>query len=1007
MKTLIVEDDAKERLLFEEQIRLLGYDATSCSNAKEALNNCQQAFYGLIILDLGLPDMEGIELCRRIRALPQGKLRMILIITGREEPEILQQALDAGANDYLIKPVGMELLKVRLTIIEQQYHNLIRRKQAETALKESLINIERAKQEWESTADSLSQVICLLNRQGRIIRTNRAIELWNLGQVTEVKGRGIHEFFHPNCTTPDCYLKKFLRNAWEELSHGKPFEREMKDNYLQRDLNIQVRPVSTPPKEKGKPTESFAVLVASDITAHKQIEEALSRQDKLLLGVAGAMNYLLITSDFQTAVIRALQALGLAADVDRVYIFETHFHPETNVPLMSQRFEWNRFSTKAQINVSEFQNIPYSIGLKRWYETLRRNKTICGLIRNLPPSEQEFLASQNIQSILIVPISIQDNFWGFIGFDDCHSERQWRDEEEALLLATAGSIGGAIARKKMEEQLRRLNSELRAVFQSLPDEYFRLDANGSILDYKVEQGSDLYFYPETFIGKWASGLLPTDVERQFDTAIKRVNTTKKLVSIEYKMPTSEQKERYEEIRLLPFLDDQLIVVARDITERKLDEQELRKHRDHLEELVQERTAKLITANKQLQQEILKRKQTEEILRELNQKLEEASKHKSNFLASMSHELRTPLNAMIGYTSLTLSALKNSLSPKHLENLTKAEQSARILLQLINDVLDFSKIEAGKMDLFIEEIDLAEILEDVVIIAEGLLLEKSVELQSEITSNLPSVKSDYTKLKQILNNLVGNAIKFTNEGSVTVRAAPVKAETNIRIEIEDTGEGIPEEKLDHIFESFKQVDGSIKKRFGGTGLGLAISKKFCELLGISIGVKSQLGKGTTFWLEIPVQSDISESKREEEEEQFLSKQEESETPEHYAILLIDDDEMTLNLMEEIFTTAGHTVYKTLSGEEGVQLAVEHMPDVILLDLVMPDMDGFETMQALKEEPKIAQIPVIACSAVATKGYQEKATQAGCVGYITKPIEPERLIKQVRKNMLMSSKMLREI
>lgn len=253
----------------------------------------------------------------------------------------------------------------------------------------------------------------------------------------------------------------------------------------------------------------------------------------------------------------------------------------------------------------------------------------------------------------------------------------------------------------------------------------------------------------------------------------------------------------------------------------------------------------------INRDITELKKAEEELKRLNQQLQEASQHKSDFLSRMSHELRTPLNATIGYISLTLNTLKNMLSSEQLENLIKAERSARNLLQLINDVLDFSKIEAGMMDILIEEIDLTDIVEEVAITAEGLLLDKPIEMKSEIAADLPVVENDYMKIKQMFNNLLGNAIKFTSEGSVTIRAMSINAGSAVRIEVEDTGSGIPREKLEIVFESFKQVDSSIKKKFGGTGLGLAITKKFCEMLGIEIGVESEVGKGTMFWLNIPV------------------------------------------------------------------------------------------------------------------------------------------------------------
>lgn len=401
-------------------------------------------------------------------------------------------------------------------------------------------------------------------------------------------------------------------------------------------------------------------------------------------------------------------------------------------------------------------------------------------------------------------------------------------------------------------------------------------------------------------------------------------------------------------------------------------------------------------------DITERKRHESELQRLNQQYQEASQHKSNFILNMSHELRTPLNAMIGYTSLTLNALRQKIPPEFVDNLSKAERSARHLLQLINDILDFSKIEAGKIEIFPEEIDVEDILEEVIITAEELFRHKDIAIEEEIDSDLPLIESDYTKLKQILDNLLNNAMKFTSVGSVTVRAREVDKGAAVRIEIEDTGEGISQDQLDSIFELFKQGDSSMKKKFAGTGLGLAISKSFCDMLHIELGVKSDMGKGTVFWLLIPAQisEEVSKTRIEDAFPRKSLKKEikvsSGEIKKNFeSILIIDDDIMNLNLHKTIFETAGYTVYTAKSGPEGLALIQQTPPEVILMDLAMPGMDGFEVTQQLQQHPETAKIPIIACSAFATRDSQQKAFDTGCVGYITKPVNPERLVAQVKK------------
>lgn len=233
----------------------------------------------------------------------------------------------------------------------------------------------------------------------------------------------------------------------------------------------------------------------------------------------------------------------------------------------------------------------------------------------------------------------------------------------------------------------------------------------------------------------------------------------------------------------------------------------------------------------------------------NRELEALSKHKSEFMSSLSHELRTPLNAMIGYTELTLRRLGKETNPAVLKDLHSAQQASNTLLRLINDVLDFSKIEAGQMEVYLEAgVSLQDAIEDAADLARGLFRSDAVQLVLDVEDDLPEVWTDEDRFGQVLNNLISNAIKATEAGSITIRAC--LDGDHVRVEVLDTGVGIPEGQLDQIFESFKQVDGSIRKRIAGTGLGLAITRHLCQLLDVRIAVESELGVGTKFTLIVP-------------------------------------------------------------------------------------------------------------------------------------------------------------
>jgi signal transduction histidine kinase/CheY-like chemotaxis protein len=333
--------------------------------------------------------------------------------------------------------------------------------------------------------------------------------------------------------------------------------------------------------------------------------------------------------------------------------------------------------------------------------------------------------------------------------------------------------------------------------------------------------------------------------------------------------------------------------------------------------------------------------------------EAANAAKSQFLANMSHELRTPLNAIIGYSEMLQETAEDLGEEVFLSDSKKIQGAGKHLLGLINEVLDFSKIEAGKVDLFLEMFDLKMVLNEVVATIQPLLEKKSNTLTVAFDDNLGNLHTDITKLRQMLLNLMSNAAKFTDKGHVRFE---VKRDGEwITFCVIDNGIGMTVEQQKNLFEPFMQGDSSMTRRYGGTGLGLAITKKFVQMVGGTLWVESQFGYGSTFVLSLPVQSQITlDTPLESEAEPETLKGE-------GIILVIDDDLVIRELFQESLSQLGYAVAVAVDGKQGIELANKLRPDCILLDVYMPEQDGWQVLSVLKNDSLLAPIPVIMMSA----------------------------------------------
>ena len=709
-------------------------------------------------------------------------------------------------------------------------------------------------------------------------------------------------------------------------------------------------------------SRSIADLIAIAIESQLLLEsdKKLSYKSEILTVINKNTQKFLMSKNTDEIFHGILGTIGNVIQVDRLSFFENN--PETKS--LIQKYRWSG-ETKSLTELNPLiLEVPYT-QIPDVAESLLQNRPYYSLTRKIKNEiTKVFFEKVDTKSMLLLPVFVKKNLYGTIGFIVTQNEREWTNDEISTLQTLANNISYAIERNLNESIIKESEEKFRLLANNIP---------GTVHLSKYDD-------------KWSKVYLNDEIETL----------------------TGYPKEDFLQNKIY-YID---LVHPEDlkIVKSKADELFKEKQKIHLiyriinkaghyiwieefgEPIFKDNKIEFIVG---IFIDITQRMEAEEAIKAKNY-AEAANKAKSEFLANMSHEIRTPLNGIIGFTELLMNSNLEDIQKKYMDTIN---QSANSLMEVINNILDFSKIESGKLELNIEKISLTEITNQVVDLVKYEANLKKLEINFEIDQKVPKyIWVDYIRLKQVLVNLLSNSVKFTEKGGINLSISIFEFIDNNKIQlkfsVKDTGIGIKKKNQLRIFEAFSQEDNSTTKKFGGTGLGLSISNQLLSLMNSHLELGSELGKGSEFSFVLEVAySNQQTTEKNKQTALIIPASANVVTDQVKIIYIVEDNKINMflakTLIKQIIPNA--TVYEFENGKDVLEKVQLLLPDLILMDIQMPIMNGYDSTSEIRKIPKAEKIPIIALTAGTIVGEKEKCIEYGMNDYIPKPIDKGVLIK----------------